>query len=269
MKQVVLVMFALLLFCSVAYAQVPRKIHFQGYLTDSSTNPQTGTFSIVFRIYDADTGGTPLWEETHGSVNVTNGYYDVTLGTTTALSLAFDAQYYLALEVISDGEMSPRFAMCAVPYAVRAEVAEDSVKLNGQAPSYYNDWNNLSNVPAAFPPESHNHDGVYAPIDDSRFLMAAQKTELTGGGDCTLHTHAGMGTGDITAVTVTAPLTGGGLLGDVSIGIQQANSSQSGYLSSVDWAAFNSKAAGTHTHAAGEVISGIFDIARIPAISVS
>jgi hypothetical protein len=51
----------------------------------------------------------------------------------------------------------------------------------------------------------------------------------------------GGATGDIEGVTVTSPITGGGTSGTVNIAIQQANGSQSGYLSSTDWTTFNNK----------------------------
>ncbi len=159
MKQVVAIALVLLLLCGVLNADVPRYIHFQGFLTDDGDNPLSGTYNMVFRIYDVDIAGVPLWEETHNSVAVADGYYDITLGTTTALNLTFDAQYYLALEVNSDGEMAPRYQMCSAPYAIRAGAADDAAKLNGEDPSYYQDYNNLTNKPGTFPPEAHTHAG--------------------------------------------------------------------------------------------------------------
>lgn len=47
--------------------------------------------------------------------------------------------------------------------------------------------------------------------------------------------------GDITAVTVSAPITGGGTSGSVNIGISQATTSTDGYLSSTNWNTFNNK----------------------------
>jgi len=47
--------------------------------------------------------------------------------------------------------------------------------------------------------------------------------------------------GDITNVTVTAPITGGGTSGSVGIGITQASATANGYLSSTDWTTFNNK----------------------------
>ena len=54
--------FVLLLIVSVASAQIPRKISFQGVLTDTVGNPgPDGVYSLTFRIYDASTGNSPLW----------------------------------------------------------------------------------------------------------------------------------------------------------------------------------------------------------------
>lgn len=47
--------------------------------------------------------------------------------------------------------------------------------------------------------------------------------------------------GDITGVTVSAPITGGGTSGSANIGISQATTSTDGYLSSTNWNTFNNK----------------------------
>lgn len=49
------------------------------------------------------------------------------------------------------------------------------------------------------------------------------------------------GSGTVTSVGTTSPLTGGTITGSGTIGIQVANTSQGGYLSSTDWNTFNSK----------------------------
>lgn len=63
-------------------------------------------------------------------------------------------------------------------------------------------------------------------------------------------TAAGTG-GTVTSVTATSPLTGGTITTTGSIGIQVANTSQGGYLSSTDWNTFNSKGTGTVTSVSG------------------
>jgi hypothetical protein len=59
----------------------------------------------------------------------------------------------------------------------------------------------------------------------------------------------GSGTGTVTSIATSAPLTGGTITTSGTIGISQANGSQSGYLSFTDWTIFNTKepaiAAGT------------------------
>jgi hypothetical protein len=53
--------------------------------------------------------------------------------------------------------------------------------------------------------------------------------------------------GDITGVTATSPLTGGGASGAVTVGIQTASASQAGALSAANWTTFNNKTSNTGT----------------------
>ena len=43
---------------------------------------------------------------------------DVVLGTVEGIDLPFNEQYYLGIKVESDDEMTPRFEMTSVPYAI-------------------------------------------------------------------------------------------------------------------------------------------------------
>ena len=112
-----------LLFSSVptATAAIPKYINFQGKLTDDIGNPVAdGSYSITFRLYSAQTGGTALWTETQ-SVTVSGGVFNVALGTETALTLAFNTQYWLSVQVGSDTEMTPRQRITAAGYALNAD----------------------------------------------------------------------------------------------------------------------------------------------------
>ena len=40
-------------------------LNFQGRLTDRDGFPLNGTYDVTFRIYEAETGGTSVWSETH------------------------------------------------------------------------------------------------------------------------------------------------------------------------------------------------------------
>jgi len=105
------------------YADIPPKINFQGYLTDSGGTPVDGTVSMVLSIYNASTGGTPLWTETQ-NVKVNNGTYSVNLGDANPIMLPFDTPYFLGVKVGADAEMTPRTPLTSVGYAFRAKVAD-------------------------------------------------------------------------------------------------------------------------------------------------
>ena len=114
----------LLLIASSALAQsVPQKIQNQGRLYNSAGNPVSGTHTLVFAIYAAPSGGTPLWSSSL-SVTVTDGFYGATLDGSGSnafpVGLWSGAEVYLGITVDQDAEMTPRQAIDSVPYAIDA-----------------------------------------------------------------------------------------------------------------------------------------------------
>jgi microcystin-dependent protein len=107
------------LLCSTAYAQVPPRINYQGVLTNSSGTPINATVSMVLKLYNVSSGGTALYSETQ-TVTVTNGVFNLLIGSVTPLTLPFDVQYYLGITVGTDPEMAPRQPLASVPYAIRS-----------------------------------------------------------------------------------------------------------------------------------------------------
>lgn len=101
--------------------EIPHLIRFQAELADAQEIPLDGLYNFTFRIYEAEVGDSPIWEEVQQGVVVEEGAVDVELGSVTALELPFERQYWLAVEVDSDGEMYPRFKLTSVPYSFRAE----------------------------------------------------------------------------------------------------------------------------------------------------
>jgi hypothetical protein len=87
----------------------------QGKLTDSTGNPLNGDYSIAFRLYDVDTGGTALCQDTN-LVNVVNGLFSSNIWGDCADHIT-GQQLYLGIEVEGNGEMEPRQPIFAVPYA--------------------------------------------------------------------------------------------------------------------------------------------------------
>lgn len=107
-----------------AAAQVPTTINFQGKLTNLAGVPSSGSFSVVFSVWDAASGGSQLWTETQ-NVSVSNGIYNVTLGTGTALTtdVFTSSSTWLQIKVGSDQPMTPRIKFNAVPYALKTQLA--------------------------------------------------------------------------------------------------------------------------------------------------
>ena len=106
-------------------AQVPQRLNYQGYLTNTSSAPISNpSLSIVFKIYNVPVGGSALFTEIQ-TVPVTNGLFNVILGTNSALTLPFDVQYYLGVTVGADAEMTPRQALTSSPYALNAATVAD------------------------------------------------------------------------------------------------------------------------------------------------
>jgi len=117
----------------------PNLINYQGSLTDSGGTPVTDlAVSMTFRIYDAATGGTPLWEETQ-TVAVTNGIYNVLLGSSTANPAygTFDPSLFSGdsrwLEIVVNGEtLTPRQRIASVAYSLRTAEAGNADTVDGK-----------------------------------------------------------------------------------------------------------------------------------------
>ncbi len=100
---------------------IPNTMRFQGDLKTASGDPLNGDYSIAFRLYEEKDSGAPIWEETQQNISITAGLLDVALGSANPIDVSFDRQYWLGVEVESDGEMTPRFALSSAPYAFTAE----------------------------------------------------------------------------------------------------------------------------------------------------
>lgn len=109
-----------LLMGSLSFAAIPHLINYQGRLTDPSGNPLNGTYALTFRIYDAQSAGNLLWEETHSGVVIQKGVFSILLGSVASLNLAFDKPYFLEIKVGTE-VMSPRQQITSAGYAFMAE----------------------------------------------------------------------------------------------------------------------------------------------------
>ena len=110
-----------------AIAQMPRTISFQGVLANANgTLVSDGVHQLTLRLYDAANAASAIYLETHDAT-VVRGVFNVIIGSQSPLpaSLAFDRAYFLGVSVGSEPELVPRTPLTAVPYALRASIADD------------------------------------------------------------------------------------------------------------------------------------------------
>lgn len=113
---------------------IPKLISYQGVLTDiHGIVVPDGNYSLTFKLYNDAMAGTQLWTEGQ-SISVTNGIFNVILGSVTALNLPFNAPYWLGIRVGTDAELSPRIQLTSVGYAFRTLKA-DTASVAISAPS--------------------------------------------------------------------------------------------------------------------------------------
>jgi hypothetical protein len=121
----------------------PTTINFQGKVVNSDgTNVTNGSYTFIFRLYDNSSptltgtcsGNAQCWWEETDSITVTNGVFQVELGTGCALSSACSSSHsgidfntnnalYLTMKFNSDaaGYMSPLVHLTSVPYALNSD----------------------------------------------------------------------------------------------------------------------------------------------------
>ncbi|MBN1423827.1 hypothetical protein JXA88_04655 [Candidatus Fermentibacteria bacterium] len=111
-----------IMMATVAGAEIPKVISYQGRITDASGTPvPDNNYTMQFRIYNVATGGTSLWDSGTRSIAVSGGIFNVLLGESPqpALNLAFDADYWL-LVTFAGADQTPRQRLVSTGYAYMA-----------------------------------------------------------------------------------------------------------------------------------------------------
>ena len=88
-------------------------------------DPINASYNIVARIYSAAGGGTLLWgPETHPAVTITEGWFNIELGSITAPLPTFASPpYYLSLQVAGE-YLAPRLKLASVPSAIQSATSD-------------------------------------------------------------------------------------------------------------------------------------------------
>lgn len=136
----------------VAVGQVPGLVNYQGRLTGPGGEPLDTTVSMTFSIYADSTGGDPLWSETHESVVVSNGLFNVVLGSVgpkNRESYPFDVtisdgETFIDISIGEDPSLEPRTRLMTMPYSIvshaingHIKTAQDHILVGDSAESFF------------------------------------------------------------------------------------------------------------------------------------
>jgi hypothetical protein len=110
----------------MALKTVPGQLNYQGYLADAAdSSAVTATLEMTFRLFDSETKGAQLWSETHATVEVTGGLFQVLLGSQAAFPDGLFDGTPLWLETEVGPEiLAPRKPVVSTAYSHRANSAE-------------------------------------------------------------------------------------------------------------------------------------------------
>lgn len=129
MKQVLLIITFVMALSSLAIADVPQMINYQGHLTDSEGNLIDTTVNILFYITRDSAGSIGVWLEEHSNVEVIEGKFCVKLGSMFSITedvfVADSSWLGIAIGGISGGEhIEPPTELISVPFAFRISTVD-------------------------------------------------------------------------------------------------------------------------------------------------
>ncbi len=189
--------FIIMLALASAVLAVPQLINYQGELTDPSGTPLDTTVAMTFKIYGVSNGGSAIWTETHPSVAVVSGLFDVSLGSITGLFDTFSANRWLGVTVGSNSEMTPREQIVSVAHAFRVGTVD------GSSGGVISGKLNIG--------EDNTNNGDFAFVNGSgNFINGNYATILNGTMNVADSNYAFIGTGSGNVVSGSYSVVGGG-----------------------------------------------------------
>lgn len=96
-------------------AAVAEAITYQGQLTDGDGSPLNGNHSMRFFLYDAEVGGSAIFDSGAQTVNVSDGLFTISLPVPQS---AFNGQGRWLSIVVEGHTLSPRQPLTPAPYAM-------------------------------------------------------------------------------------------------------------------------------------------------------
>jgi len=236
----VLPILALSAAAAAAHAEVPRLLGYQGRLLRADGTSATGTATVTFGLFEAATGGTPLWTESQ-TLGLSDGYYATFLGLATPApdALPDGGARWLDVRVGSE-PLSPRQQLGAVPYALAARSLAggpadvSSLRVDGAL---------VLDASGRLAGSARYVAGPGIAIDEASqtvALAACASGQVLLRNDSTWACTPAA-TGTVVSVSALAPLAVAGGAATPQLSLAQAGAGSGGYLSSADWNAFNTK----------------------------
>jgi hypothetical protein len=177
---------ALTILAGVHAQGVTQPFTYQGFLRQGGAPLNNPSQAMRFRIYDALTGGTALWDSGALTVNVSNGLFTVQLNPPASIWTGADR--FLEIQVGAT-TLSPRVRIGATPYANTATL------LN----MFQSGISNPDRMVITHSPTATNWGLMYRDTDDSFHFLAGGTTVLRVGlaGPTALQIPAGAGAGRV------------------------------------------------------------------------
>ena len=127
-------------------AQPPSLVNFRGQLLDNNDQPINDTVYIDLHVYSSESGGTSLYSEVIGNVDVKNGQYAFQFGATGTPGFAgvIQANAETWIEVSINDSPLPRQRFVSVPYALSSgssQIAPGSITRETLSDEIRNDLN--------------------------------------------------------------------------------------------------------------------------------
>ncbi len=259
---------------------VPMLINYEGELRNPTTGEPVadGSYDMLLRIYDVESGGAALWEGTHTAANgnaveVANGIFSVTLGSGAGnaldLSVFNGADRWLEIEVGTE-TLSPRQKITSTAFSFVSQQAIDADTVDGmqgadleESPEIDADIATHAAIADAHHAKYMDSEAVAAmgPVDDGNPLNH-DKT-LTLPWDNITDVPAGFADGEDNDSTYTA---GAGLsLLDTQFNVTFDGSGAANSVARSDHHHDGAYAPEAHTHDAGTIVSGMLDTGRFSA----
>ena len=242
---------------------VPERVNVQGYVTTAAGDTLSGSHSMGFRLYDAASGGSELWNYS-GSVQFQAGLFSVVLSMPASHFLA-GAQRWLQIEVESQ-TLTPRVEVTSAAFAYRSVKSDTAVLAQGAPPIGSAGGDLTGSYPNPSLANSGVSSGTYGSNSQVAQVTVDAKGRLTGATNVTISgiPPGGNAGGDLTgtypnptiaanAVTSAKVLDGTIVNADISAsaGIEQSkisNSARSIDADKLDGYHYNELPVSAHNH---------------------